>query len=148
MNKPKPLTKKRRPSHRLRDPLPKGRRQGLRSEFSAGGIVQDGDRLLMVKVENLEGKQTWTFPKGHLEAGETEQQAAIREVEEETGFRCEIVKPFERVEYFFKREGVLIKKQVSWFLIESVRENRIARPERNFRNELGIAGRSRKTRDL
>jgi 8-oxo-dGTP pyrophosphatase MutT (NUDIX family) len=32
----------------------------------------------------------WTFPKGKLEEGETDEQAAVREVEEETGLRCEL----------------------------------------------------------
>ncbi len=60
----------------------------------------------------------WTFPKGHLEPGEKAPEAALREVEEETGYRCEIIKPFERVEYFFQRDGVLIKKSVVWFLMK------------------------------
>jgi 8-oxo-dGTP diphosphatase len=32
----------------------------------------------------------WSFPKGKLEEGETDEQAAVREVEEETGLRCEL----------------------------------------------------------
>src|SRR5262245_7289190 len=90
----------------------------VRFEFSAGGVVRDGEQLLMVKVENLEGKIAWTFPKGHLEKGEKAPQAALREVEEETGYRCEILRPFDKVEYFFKREGQLIKKSVTWFLMK------------------------------
>ncbi len=35
----------------------------------------------------------WTLPKGKLEAGETAERAALREVEEETGLRCELVRP-------------------------------------------------------
>src|SRR5580693_10613141 len=87
-------------------------------EFSAGGIVQDGANLLMVKVQNLEGAQIWTFPKGHIEKGEKPEQAALREVEEETGYRCEIVKPFDRIQYWFKREKQLTKKTVTWFLMK------------------------------
>jgi 8-oxo-dGTP diphosphatase len=87
-------------------------------EFSAGGIVQDGPKLLMVKVENLEGKQIWTFPKGHIEKGEKAPESAAREVEEETGYRCEVLEPFERVQYWFRREGALTKKTVTWFLMK------------------------------
>jgi len=72
----------------------------------------------MVKVQNLEGKQIWTFPKGHIEKGEKSEQAALREVEEETGYRCEIVKPFDRIQYWFKRENQLTKKTVTWFLMK------------------------------
>lgn len=101
MKKPKPGTK-----------LPQ------KSEYSAGGIVQDGDKLLVVRVQNREGQIRWTFPKGHLEPGETEEQAALREVEEETGYKCEIIKHFERVQYFFQRPGELVDKNVSWFLMK------------------------------
>jgi 8-oxo-dGTP diphosphatase len=91
-----------------------------RFEFSAGGIVRDGDKLLMVKVENLEGLQIWTFPKGHIEKGETSETAALREVQEETGYRCEIEKPFDRVQYWFKRDDLLTKKTVTWFLMKPI----------------------------
>ncbi len=72
----------------------------------------------MVKVQNLEGEERWTFPKGHIEKGETAEIAALREVQEETGYRCAIEKRFERVQYFFQREGELTKKTVSWFLMK------------------------------
>ncbi len=93
-----------------------------RFEFSAGGIVQDEDRLLMVKVRNLEGKELWTFPKGHIEKGETAKEAAVREVEEETGYLCEIRKPVDRVQYYFQRDGALIKKTVTWFLMKPIKK--------------------------
>src|SRR5476649_1895831 len=91
-------------------------------EFSAGGVVQDGANLLMVLVENLEGQRVWTFPKGHIEKGEKAPEAALREVEEETGYRCEIVKPFERVQYYFRREDQLTKKTVTWFLMKPLKK--------------------------
>jgi len=90
----------------------------VRYEFSSGGVVRDGDKLLMVRVKNLEGKLAWTFPKGHIEKGEKALEAALREVEEETGYLCEIVKPFDKVQYWFKREGRLIKKTVAWYLMK------------------------------
>jgi 8-oxo-dGTP pyrophosphatase MutT (NUDIX family) len=93
-----------------------------RFEFSAGGVVREGSNLLMVKVENLEGKVAWTFPKGHIEKGEKAPEAALREVQEETGYLCEIVEPFDKVEYFFKREGSLIKKTVTWFLMKPLKK--------------------------
>lgn len=92
----------------------------VRLEFSSGGVVRDKDQLLMVKVKNLEGKIAWTFPKGHIEPGEKAPEAAVREVLEETGYRCEIEAPFDQVEYFFKREGHLVKKKVTWFLMKPI----------------------------
>jgi 8-oxo-dGTP diphosphatase len=97
-------------------------RPKARFEFSSGGIVREGDNLLMVKVENLEGHQIWTFPKGHIEKGEKSEEAAIREVEEETGYQCEIVEPFERVQYWFKRDDTLTKKTVNWFLMKPIKK--------------------------
>ncbi len=92
-----------------------------KAEYSAGGIVQDGDNLLMIKVAKKEG-EVWTFPKGHLEPGESDEVAAVREVLEETGYVCEITSPFERVQYFFERDGELIQKIVTWFLMKPVRK--------------------------
>jgi ADP-ribose pyrophosphatase YjhB (NUDIX family) len=84
-------------------------------EHSAGGFVVRNGKLLMVEVENLKGEIVWCLPKGHLEKGETAEQAAAREVEEETGFRCAVVEKIERVHYFFKRQGRLVSKDVDWF---------------------------------
>jgi 8-oxo-dGTP pyrophosphatase MutT (NUDIX family) len=95
-------------------------RRASRFEFSAGGIVRDGDKVLMIKVENMEGHQLWTFPKGHIEQGESAEQAALREVEEETGYQCDVVEPLEKVAYWFERNGVLTRKTVVWFLMKSV----------------------------
>lgn len=103
--------------------------QQSRFEFSAGGIVQDGRNLLMVKVQNLEGDELWTFPKGHIEKGESAQDAAQREVEEETGYRCEIVKPFERVQYYFRRDEQVTKKTVTWFLMRPLEKTGVHDPE-------------------
>ena len=53
-------------------------------EQSAGGIVMRGDEVLMIR--DRYGR--WTFPKGHIEQGETPREAAVREVLEETGVRA------------------------------------------------------------
>lgn len=100
-----------------------------RFEYSAGGVIQDGSKLLMVKVENLEGRQVWTFPKGHIEHGESGEETALREVEEETGYRCEIIEPYERAQYWFKREGELTKKTVTWFLMKPLQKTGEHDPE-------------------
>jgi 8-oxo-dGTP diphosphatase len=83
----------------------------------------------MVKVENLEGDSIWTFPKGHIEKGEKSEEAALREVQEETGYRCEIVAPFERVQYWFKRDDLLTKKTVNWFLMKPIEKTGDFDPE-------------------
>jgi len=52
---------------------------------AAGGLVVRDGRVLVVHRPKYDD---WTFPKGKLEAGETDEECALREVEEETGFRC------------------------------------------------------------
>ena len=106
-----------------------------RFEFSAGGIVQDGENLLMVLVQNMEGERIWTFPKGHIEKGERAPEAALREVEEETGYRCEIVKPLERVQYYFQREEKITKKTVAWFLMKPLKKTGVPDPEEILETE-------------
>ncbi|HRY29435.1 MAG TPA: NUDIX hydrolase [Elusimicrobiota bacterium] len=100
---------------------PAGRRKkvpGEAVEVSAGGLVLGDGKLLMVKVRNLEGRVVWTFPKGHLEKGETAEDAALREVREETGRRCRLRRPFGKVHYEFYRNGKHVRKTVHWFLME------------------------------
>lgn len=97
--------------------------------MSAGGIVRRGGELLLVKVENLQGHVVWTFPKGHLEGDETPEQAALREVEEETGWRCRVAGKLLDVKYKFKREGRLVDKTVHWFLMEPVEKTGLEDPD-------------------
>ena len=57
---------------------------------AAGGLVRrrQNDGGLEVLVVHRPAYDDWSFPKGKLEAGEREEDAALREVEEETGLRC------------------------------------------------------------
>ncbi len=54
---------------------------------TAGGLVVRGNHILLIR----RGGAMFAIPKGHVEAGESAKQAAIREVEEETGVKAEIV---------------------------------------------------------
>lgn len=91
----------------------------MRREFSAGGVVMKDGKLLMIKVKTLSGKFVWTFPKGHIEEGETKELAAIREVEEETGIKAKIKDFIGDFTYYFKdRDGTVVKKTVYWYLME------------------------------
>ena len=94
----------------------------MKFEFSAGGIVCKGEKVLLIKTEDLKGNPVWTFPKGVIEKGEKAKDAALREVREETGYDVKIVRLLDVVEYFFRREGELIKKSVKWFLMEPIKK--------------------------
>lgn len=91
----------------------------LKKEFSSGGIVIDGDRICVIVIRNIRGAEIITLPKGHVEHGETARAAALREVEEETGCLCEIIRPAGRVTYTFRADnGDPICKSVQWYLMK------------------------------
>ncbi|HNW44073.1 MAG TPA: NUDIX hydrolase [Elusimicrobiales bacterium] len=89
-------------------------------EHSAGGVIFEDGNLLLILMRNLEGKEVWTFPKGHLEPGETPEQAAVREVAEETGWDCEVLSDLYKAEYSFLRGDTMVDKDVRWFLVKRV----------------------------
>jgi 8-oxo-dGTP pyrophosphatase MutT (NUDIX family) len=92
-----------------------------RFEFSAGGVVLDeAGRVLLIRARDLRNRPVWTLPKGTLTAGETSAAAALREVCEETGYRCEVVRELEPVTYWFQRQGERIRKTVRWFLMRPI----------------------------
>ena len=89
-----------------------------RLEFSAGGLVFDEvGRVLLIRARDLRNQPVWTLPKGALKSGESSVAAALREVQEETGYQCEIVREMLPVTYWFQREGRRIRKTVRWYLM-------------------------------
>ena len=103
-------------------PVGSAGRRHVGAEYSAGGVVTRDGKVLLVKVENLKGEEVWTFPKGHLDPGESPRQAALREVLEETGYACAVVAPLTLVRYMFRREGRLVRKRVRWYRMEPVKK--------------------------
>ena len=67
---------------------------------------------------NRGGKLEWCIPKGHLEQDETSEQAAIREVFEETGLEAEILQHLGEVNYQFIQDGAKISKTVHVYLMQ------------------------------
>jgi 8-oxo-dGTP pyrophosphatase MutT (NUDIX family) len=67
---------------------------------------------------NRGGKLEWCIPKGHLEANETNEQAALREVFEETGLKAEILDYLGEVSYQFLQGGNKINKTVHVYLMK------------------------------
>ena len=92
----------------------------MQRQFAAGGVVLKGGagevKALLIK----DSYGHWTWPKGHIEEGESPQEAALREVREETGLKT--LKPIEELgaqEYWFNWEGEEVFKTVYIFLIEA-----------------------------
>lgn len=60
----------------------------------------------------------WSLPKGHIEAGETPERAALREIEEETGVTGRVLARLPQTRYFFRDGETLVEKVVHYFLVE------------------------------
>ncbi len=91
-------------------------------EYSAGGVVLRDGYVLMIRARDLKGRAVWTFPKGKLNAAEKSRQAAMREVEEETGWRCRIETELPQSQYWFQRQGQRVKKTVRWFHMSALEQ--------------------------
>ncbi len=87
-------------------------------EFSAGGVVfrknENGQpEILLIRV-----KTRWSFPKGNIERGEPKDQAALREVKEETGVDAKILDYLGEVDYWYNIGLTKIHKFVYYYLME------------------------------
>ena len=85
---------------------------------AAGGIVHRRSAgATEVLVVHRPRYQDWSLPKGKLDPGETLEQAALREVEEETGWRCRLGDHIGKNEY---RDRNGRSKRVDWWLMEPI----------------------------
>ncbi len=90
-------------------------------EISAGGVVYRklGDQLQVQMIQDRYGKIT--LPKGKMEPGETVEQTALREIDEETGIKGRIEEKLEIIAYQYSLPNVgLIDKEVHYYLVEAV----------------------------
>ncbi|WP_196810990.1 NUDIX hydrolase [Arthrobacter sp. 35W] len=92
-------------------------------EISAGGVVVDkhdgGLRVAIIARLNRGGRLEWCLPKGHPEGVENHQQAAVREIEEETGIRGDVLAPLGSIDYWFTVSGHRVHKTVHHFLLRA-----------------------------
>lgn len=91
-------------------------------ERSAGAAIfydSGGNGPVYLVMSNRKGY--WEFPKGHVDPGETDEQAALREVQEETGLKnLKVIPGFKvTIRYTYKREGIKSKKEVIFFLMQA-----------------------------
>lgn len=106
-----------RPSRAQRRALP------TVEETSAGGLVVDPAvhplRAAVIARVNRVGRIEWCLPKGHLEEGESPEDAAVREIEEETGIRGQVLGCLGTIDYWFSAEGRRVHKLVHHYLLEA-----------------------------
>ena len=95
-------------------------------EVSAGGLVIDTTGTMGLLIGRYDHKDAtgkrvlWSLPKGHIEEGETPEQAAIREVAEETGITSSITKSLGVIDFWFMAGGKRIHKTVHHFMFLEV----------------------------
>ena len=90
-------------------------------ETSAGGFVLAADgspRIAVIGRRNRGGRIDWCVPKGHLEESETVEQAALREIAEETGLEASIIESLGSIHYEFSTPTSIIAKTVHHFLMK------------------------------
>ncbi len=102
-------------------------KRNMRNELSAGGVVYNPRLKKILLIKDFGDK--WTLPKGWIEKGETEEQAAVREVQEETGIKnLKILAQLGEIEFFYTathdrdyglKKGERVHKKVIFFLMET-----------------------------
>jgi 8-oxo-dGTP pyrophosphatase MutT (NUDIX family) len=85
----------------------------IEQETSYGGVVLRGNELLVITPA---GRRVTGLPKGGMEAGETPEQTAAREVREETGVVATVQRPLGDVRYTYRRGGRRVRKTVHFYL--------------------------------
>jgi 8-oxo-dGTP pyrophosphatase MutT (NUDIX family) len=87
-------------------------------EFSAGGVVVRGNEVIViVPVKRAaDGARVTGLPKGHLDGDETPEQAAQREIAEETGVEADLIEELGDVRYRYERHRRRIDKVVRFYL--------------------------------
>ncbi|MBB2994914.1 NUDIX hydrolase [Paeniglutamicibacter cryotolerans] len=96
-------------------------------EVSAGGVVIDiTDPALPVAIiarYNRGGRLEWCLPKGHPEGLESNEEAAVREIEEETGIAGHVLAPLGSVDYWFTVSSYRVHKTVHHYLLRATGGN-------------------------
>lgn len=107
----------------------------LKKQYSAGIVLykmHNGERLYLL-LHYISGH--WDFAKGKIEPGETKEQAALRELHEETSLSAELLDGFhDSFDYLFKdRSGHLINKTVYFFIGQTTQHGvQLSREHKNF----------------
>ncbi|MCR8969949.1 bis(5'-nucleosyl)-tetraphosphatase [Facklamia sp. 7083-14-GEN3] len=97
----------------------------MKEEKSCGAVTyyKDNQDFLFLLIQHKNGGH-WSFPKGHVEKGETEEETALREIKEETGLEVELNNQFRETTRFSPKKDVM--KEVVYFMAKA-NSNKVTR---------------------
>jgi 8-oxo-dGTP pyrophosphatase MutT (NUDIX family) len=79
-------------------------------------VVRTGDVIVITPAG--QGSRVLALPKGHPDGDESELEAAVREVREETGVQADPVEKLGEISYTYERKGQPVYKRVAFYLLE------------------------------
>jgi len=89
----------------------------MKTVYTAGGMLLQDDKILLVQQGNV-----FVLPKGHIETGETKENAAVRELLEETGYEVEIIEYCGQLSRpSTEKTGEAVNKVIDIFLMKILR---------------------------
>lgn len=96
----------------------------VRDQVSAGGVVvrRDSDGAWQIALIATRKGQVWGLPKGGIVSGETLEQAAQREVREETGLISQYLAPLDTIQYWYysRSDRTRYHKRVHFYLFQAI----------------------------
>lgn len=95
---------------------------------SCGGVVIFRGKVLLLYKNYRNKYEGWVLPKGTVEEGEEHRETALREVREETGARCNVVKYVGKSHYSFEVPEGVVSKDVHWYLMRA--DSFFSKPQR------------------
>lgn len=81
---------------------------------AAGGVVLNQEKILL-----MYRRKSWDLPKGKIDAGETPQKAAIREIKEETNIDAKIIGKIGKTYHNYRQNGAFLLKKTYWYVLQA-----------------------------
>lgn len=110
--------------------------ENKREVQSAGAVVvqRRGPELYYLLIKHQKG-QHWGLPKGHIDPGETREQTALREIQEETGLHVELIPDFCRKIRYPISDGVY---KTVWYFIATTSQTLTVLPPQEIRHAVWL----------
>ncbi len=96
--------------------------------MSCGGVVIFRGKILLLYKNYKNKYEGWVLPKGTVETGEEYKETAVREVKEESGVNCSVIKYVGKSQYTFNAQNDTVVKDVHWYLMMA--DSYFSKPQR------------------